>query len=70
MSHIEVSKINNSNKQQAYCRLEAISARYDIPLSTLRRWASERRFPLYKISNLVRVSPVEFQEWWDKRHIT
>jgi len=61
--------MQNSNKQLKYCRLKAISAQYDIPLSTLRRWASERRFPLYKISNMVRVSPVEFQEWWEKGHI-
>jgi len=61
--------MKNIKKQPTYCRLKAISARYDIPLSTLRRWASERRFPLYKISNLIRVSPVEFQEWWEKRHI-
>ena len=43
--------------------LRDISEQYSIPLSTLRRWASERRFPLHKISNMIRVSPVEFEEW-------
>lgn len=43
--------------------LRDISEQYSIPLSTLRKWASERRFSLYKISNMIRVSPVEFEEW-------
>ena len=43
--------------------LRDISEQYSIPLSTLRRWSSERRFPLHKISNMIRVSPVEFEEW-------
>jgi len=49
--------------EQEVVRLEVISKRYDIPLSTLRRWASQRRFPLYKISNRVRVSLSEFDDW-------
>lgn len=43
--------------------LEEVAQRYHLKLSTLRRWASERRFPLYRISNRIRVSPVEFSEW-------
>ena len=54
---------------QKYYRLEDISEIFDIPLSTLRRWASERRFPLYKISNLIRVSLEEFEEWWHKQRV-
>ena len=43
--------------------LKEISKIYSIPLSTLRRWASERKFPLYKISNRILVSIEEFEEW-------
>ncbi|MGE5443210.1 MAG: helix-turn-helix domain-containing protein [Ignavibacteriales bacterium] len=43
--------------------LQELAERYHLKLSTLRRWASERRFPLYRISNRIRVSPLEFSEW-------
>lgn len=43
--------------------LRDISDQYSIPLSTLRRWASERRFPLYKVSNRIYVDCFEFQSW-------
>ena len=46
--------------------LKEISKIYSIPLSTLRRWAAERKFPLYKISNRIRVSVEEFEEWLSK----
>ena len=49
--------------------LRDISKQYSIPLSTLRRWASERRFPLHKISNMIRVSPVEFEEWIGSKRV-
>ena len=49
--------------------LREISEIYSIPLSTLRRWASERKFPLYKISNRIRVSIEEFEEWLSKFRI-
>ncbi|MGH7801508.1 MAG: helix-turn-helix domain-containing protein [Thermodesulfobacteriota bacterium] len=55
--------------EQEFVRLEAISQRYDITLSTLRRWCAERRFPIYKVSNRVRVSVREFEEWWQKQHV-
>ena len=48
--------------------LSEISKKYGIPLSTLRRWAAERKFPLYKISNRVRVSVKEWEEWIEKSH--
>jgi hypothetical protein len=43
--------------------LREISKDYSLPLTTLRRWASERRFPIYKISNRIRVSELEFRDW-------
>ncbi len=46
--------------------LEELAKRYSMSLSTLRRWASERRFPLYKISSLIRVSESEFNQWLEK----
>ena len=49
--------------------LKEISKIYSIPLSTLRRWASERRFPLFKVSNRILVSPQEFEEWLDKQRV-
>ncbi len=49
--------------------LKEISKIYSIPLSTLRRWASERRFPLYKVSNRILVSPEEFEEWVNQQKV-
>ena len=48
---------------QKLATLSEISEIYSIPLSTLRRWASERRFFLYKISNRIRVDKKEFNRW-------
>ena len=55
--------------EHQYVRLEEISKCYDIPLSTLRRWASERRFPLYKVSNKIRISLQEFEQWFKNFHV-
>jgi helix-turn-helix protein len=52
-----------------FVRLEEIAERYQIPISTLRRWCAERRFPVYKISNRIRVSLKEFSLWWEKFHV-
>jgi len=49
--------------------LKTISQVYSMPLSTLRRWSSERRFPLYKISNRIFVDIDEFNEWVSKHKI-
>ena len=43
--------------------LRKLSDDYSIPLSTARRWASERRFPIVKLSNRVFVRPEKFEEW-------
>lgn len=51
-------------KQSKFLTLKEISGIYSIPLSTLRRWASERKFPLFKVSNRIKVSSLEFEEWF------
>lgn len=50
--------------------LEEIAKAKGLNLKTLRRWASERRFPLYRISNRIRVSPEEFDSWFAQFHVT
>ena len=55
-------------QDQIFLSLSELSKRYGIPLSTLRRWAAERKFPLYKISNRVRVSIVEWENWLSQFH--
>ncbi|NIQ14728.1 MAG: helix-turn-helix domain-containing protein, partial [Candidatus Dadabacteria bacterium] len=50
--------------------LRELSEIYSIPLSTLRRWASERRFPLLKVSNRILVSPQAFEEWLEQHSIS
>ncbi len=69
----------NKNKRDLVCErnkhepkllnLKEISKIYSIPLSTLRRWASERRFPIYKISNRILISIEEFEEWLNEQKI-
>ncbi len=54
---------------QEFMTLQEISKRYKLPLSTLRRWAWERRFSLYKVSNKIRVSVQEWEDYWQKFHI-
>ncbi|GJM17630.1 MAG: hypothetical protein DHS20C13_29570 [Thermodesulfobacteriota bacterium] len=49
--------------------LRQLSIYSNIPLSTLRRWASERRFPLYKISSRVMVQIDEFDNWLEEYKI-
>jgi len=51
-----------------YLSLRQISRTYSIPLSTLRRWASQRRFPLVKLSNRIKVCPIEFDKWVMQNH--
>jgi len=47
-------------------KLEELAKHYSMSLATMRRWASERRFPIYKISNRIRVSESEFNNWLEK----
>ena len=46
-----------------------LSQKYGIPLSTLRRWAAERKFPIFKISNRIRVSIDEWEGWLEQFHL-
>jgi len=54
---------------KTFYTLHEISEKFGIPLSTLRRWAAERKFPLYKISNRVRVSIDEWEKWLEQFHL-
>lgn len=57
--------MTNPNPQikQKYLNLKELSVLTGRPLSTLRRWAWERRFPLYRMSNRIIVSLEEFESW-------
>ncbi|MGE5446213.1 MAG: helix-turn-helix transcriptional regulator [Ignavibacteriales bacterium] len=54
---------------QKLLRLEKIAERYDFSLATLRRWASERRFPIQKISNKIWVDVEQFELWINQHTI-
>jgi len=46
-------------------RLHSLSKKYDIPLWTLRKWASERRFPgINKIGSSIYVNVTIFEKWF------
>lgn len=48
-------------------RLETLSAIYDVPLKTLRKWASQRRFPgiiKHKGSRRLYVDLSRFHVWF------
>jgi excisionase family DNA binding protein len=49
--------------------LEELAGLHSLSLKTLRRWARERRFPLYRVFNRIRVNPEEFAEWLSKFHV-
>ena len=49
--------------------LRELSERYSFSLLTLRRWGAERRYPLYKVSNRIRVSIEEWESWLEEFHI-
>ena len=54
-------------KQQETVRLETLSQIFDIPLLTLRKWASNREFPgIIRIKGRRRiyVNLEKFREWW------
>lgn len=50
--------------------LKTVSERFDIPLWTLRKWASERRFPgILKIGHSVRVDVATFRAWINSHRV-
>jgi predicted DNA-binding transcriptional regulator AlpA len=55
-------------QDKVFLSLSELSQKYGIPLSTLRRWAAERRFPIFKISNRIRVSITEWEDWLRQFH--
>ena len=54
---------NTGSEEMRFLSLREVSKKYSMPLSTVRRWASERKFPLYKISNRIKVSSKDFDTW-------
>ena len=61
-----MSEITTESK---FMTLEEVAKLYHLPLSTLRRWCAERRFPIYKISNRIRVAKDEWESWIQKCRI-
>jgi len=61
-----MSEITTESK---FMTLEEVAKLYNLPLSTLRRWCAERRFPIYKISNRIRVAKDEWEGWIQKCRI-
>lgn len=55
--------------QPKFINLKQLSVYTNIPLSTLRRWASEQKFPLYKISSKVMVKIDEIDAWLEKSKV-
>lgn len=49
--------------------LKTISKMFGIPLWTLRKWAAQRRFSLYKVNTRIYVNPSEFLDWWRQYYI-
>jgi hypothetical protein len=57
-------QIKPAQIERKFVTLRELSVLYNIPLGTLRAWAGERRFPVYKISpTKLHVSLEEFEEW-------
>ena len=50
--------------KQELAKLKTLSEQFDIPLWTLRKWASERRFPgIIKLGRSVKVDISLFRQW-------
>jgi len=57
-------------EQKKTMKLETLSQTYDIPLWTIRKWASERRFPgIIKKGRSVYVDKGKFHDWFYKDEI-
>lgn len=50
--------------------LKGISERFDIPIWTLRKWASERKFPgIIKLGRSVKVDIPIFRQWVNSHRV-
>jgi len=57
-------------EKQEIGTLQTISEMFDIPLSTLRKWCSERKFPgIIKLGRGVRVDIPVFRRWIDGHRV-
>lgn len=59
---------NNSQIRKQMVTLKTLSEIFDMPLWTLRSWASKRLFPLYKVNTRIYVDIVEFRTWLEQFH--
>ena len=53
------------NRSKVTMRLHSLAKKYDIPLWTLRKWASQRRFPgINKVGSSIYVNVSTFEDWF------
>ena len=60
----------STKENPKYVNLRQLSLITSIPLSSLRRFASERRFIIYKINNRILVSLQEFEDYLQQSKVT
>lgn len=64
---LEVNMLNKDKKtkKRVTARLNTISEMFDIPLNTLRIWASQNKFPgIIRRGRSVYVKVDKFRDWW------
>lgn len=59
---------NGSQINRQMVTLKSLSDIFDMPLWTLRNWASKRLFPLYKVNSRIYVDLTEFRTWLEQFH--
>lgn len=59
---------NGSHIERQMVTLKTLSEIFDMPLWTLRNWASRRIFPLYKVNTRIYVDLSEFRTWLEHFH--
>ena len=62
-------KFLNDGLKREKITLRTLSIMFDIPLWTLRSWASKRLFPIYKINTRIYVDINEFRIWQSQYYI-
>ena len=56
-------------ERRKFLCLRELAELYNLKYSTLQKWASQRRFPCYKLGGRIRVKRKEFEAWLEKHHI-
>lgn len=53
-----------------FATLKGISERFDIPIHTIRKWASERKFPgIIKLGRSIKVDIPVFRAWINEHRV-